>query len=141
MITRPLDLESRMSPPPRDLNFVAWVNVGLIVLFFTLLGSRFVPATGVLVGMDVLATGASGPSVVVNYRGPNVIMFDDGIYSMSDLKKQMERYIKTHPDAWVLVQMDGQAPLQAFADLTRLAKELGYSYVVLSTGDEPPAGR
>lgn len=144
MITRPLDLESRLSPPPRDLNFVAWVNVGLIVLFFGLFGSKFVLATGVPVGAGVLATGVSGTNVVVNYRGPNMVVFDDGIYAMADLPKQMERYIKKHPEAVLFVQMDGQAPVQAFLDLSRLAKELGYVNVVLATeprGEAKPGER
>ncbi len=138
MITRPLDLESRLSPPPRDLGFVAWVNVGLIVLFFGLLGSRFVLATGVPVGTDALTTGVPGPNVVVSYRGPNVILFEDGIYNMADLRRQMERYIKAHPGAVVLLQMDGQAPLQAFVDLSRLVKELGYANLVLATETREP---
>ena len=52
MITRPLELETRLSPPPRDLDFVAWVNVGVIVLFFSLLGSSFVLPPGQLFGVD-----------------------------------------------------------------------------------------
>ncbi len=78
MITRPLDLESRMSPAPRDFNAVAWVNVGLIVLFFSLLGSRFVLATGVLVGVgetgaielptvNPASASTAATSVVVSY--------------------------------------------------------------------------
>lgn len=144
MISRPLDLESRMSPPPRDLNFVAWVNVGLIMLFFSLLGSKFVLATGVPIGTDALVMGVSGTNAIVKYRGPNMVLFNDGIYTMADLRKQMERYIKEHPGAVVLLEIDGQAPVQAFVDLSHLAKELGYANLVLATeakAGETPAGR
>jgi biopolymer transport protein ExbD len=144
MITRPLDLESRLSPPPRDLNFVAWVNVGLIVLFFALLGSRFVLATGVPVGTDALVTGVPGTNVIVNYRGPNMVVFNDGIYNMAELRKQMKRYIQEHPGSVVLLSIDGQAPVQAFVDLSNLTKELGYGGLVLSAeskNPETPAGR
>ncbi len=82
MITRPLNLVSRLSPPPRDLNAVAWVNVGVVVLFFSLLGSRFVLAPGVLVGtgeagaielpmVNASSMTAVATSVVVTYRRSN----------------------------------------------------------------------
>ena len=56
MITRPLDLQSRLSAPPRDLDFFAWVNVAVIALFFGLLGSRFVLAPGLPVGVAAIPT-------------------------------------------------------------------------------------
>jgi len=52
MITRPLDLASKLRPPPRDFDFVFLVNGGLIVMFFMLFGSRFVLAPGL--GVDFI---------------------------------------------------------------------------------------
>ena len=46
MITRPLDLASRLRPPPRNFDVFFYVNLGLMVLAFTVLGSRFVLAPG-----------------------------------------------------------------------------------------------
>lgn len=46
MITRPLELASRLRPAPRNLDALFFVNIGLIVLGFDLLGSRFVLAPG-----------------------------------------------------------------------------------------------
>ena len=53
MITRPLDLASRLRPPPR--NFDAWfyVNAGLLVLFFYWFGSRFILAPGLGVNFQL----------------------------------------------------------------------------------------
>src|SRR5476651_562439 len=98
MITRPLDLEARLSPAPRDLDFVAWVNVAVIVLFFALLGSSSVLLPGVPVGVGELgaielpavatSSGSAGAaSVVVSYRRDNVILFEGGMYSLADLRK------------------------------------------------------
>ena len=146
MITRPLELESRMSPPPRDLDFVAWVNVGMIVLFFSLLGSRFVLAPGLLVGLGEpgavelpnIGTASQGydkASVVVSIRSDRVILFDGGMYSLSELRKHMAGYIKSHPGAVMLVKADRQVSVQAFADLSEMARSVGFEHVIL--GGEP----
>ncbi|SDR78448.1 biopolymer transporter ExbD [Opitutus sp. GAS368] len=147
MITRPLDLESRMSPPPRDLNFVAWVNVGMIVLFFSLLGSRFVLAPGIVIGVGTdgaavpvqPAVGAGATYVVVSYQRDNVVMFEDGIYSMTELRKQMEAYIKKHPGAVMQVNADRQVSWQSILDLCTMAKAVGFAYIVVPTESPIPA--
>jgi len=143
MITRPLDLESRMSPPPRDFNSVAWVNVGLIVLFFSLLGSRFVLATGVLVGVgeagvielpsvNPASASTAATSVVVSYRRDNVILFEGGMYSLAELRKHMERYTRNNPGSVMLVRADKQVSNQALADLFAMAGAVGFKNVLLA---------
>ncbi len=143
MITRPLDLESRLSPPPRDLNAVAWVNVGLIVLFFSLLGSRFVLATGVLVGVgeagaielpvvSPASVSTAATSVVVSYRRDNVILFDGGMYSLAELRKHLEVYARKNPGSVLLVRADRQVSTQAWADLCAMAGSVGFANVLLA---------
>ena len=144
MITRPLDLTSRLSPSPRDLDFFAWINVAMIALFFGLLGSRFVLAPGL--PMAVGETGAAielpavGPavgsagvaSVVVSYRRDNVILFEGGMYSQADLRKQMAEYARKHPGAVLLVRADRQVSMQAFLDLCEMAKSVGFANVLVA---------
>lgn len=143
MITRPLELESRLSPPPRDLDFVAWVNAAVIVLFFSLLGSRFVLPPGMPVGVGdqgglVLpqgggtGEGTGGASVVVSYRRDNVILFEGGMYSLADLRKQMAGYVRNHPGAVMLVRADRQVSMQAFLDLCNMAKSVGFANVLVA---------
>jgi hypothetical protein len=50
MIARPLDLASRLRPPPQGMGTLHYVNVGLLVVFFGAFGSRFVLAPGL--GVD-----------------------------------------------------------------------------------------
>ena len=137
MITRPLELQSRLSPPPRDLDFFAWVNVAVIVLFFGLLGSRFVLAPGLPVGIAGDNTlelpqisganeGAAPASVVVSYRRDNVILFEDGMYTLPELRKHLEAYIKKHPGAVLLVRADRQVSFQAGLDLCEMARQVGF---------------
>lgn len=151
MITQPLELQSRLSPVPRDLDFFAWVNVGLIVLFFGLLGSRFVLAPGIPIGVSGDntislpqiggATESAGPaSVVVSYRRDNVILFEGGMYSLQELRNHMAAYAKQHPGAVMLVRADRQVSMQAFLDLCEMAREVGFANV-LAAAEQPQPGR
>ena len=147
MITQPLELQSRLSPAPRDLDFFAWVNVGLIVLFFALLGSRFVLAPGLPVGLggentldlpnlSGAAAGGAPASVVVSYRRDNVILFEGGMYNLAELQTHMAAYAKEHPGAIMLVRADRQVSMQAFLDLCEMARGVGFAHV-LAAADQP----
>ena len=151
MITRPLELESRLSPPPRDLDFVAWVNLALIVLFFSLLGSRFVLAPVLRIGVggeDIFAlphgakvlAGVGAPSVVVSYRRDDVILFEGGMYTLPELRKHLEAYVRQYPGAIMLVRADRQVSLQSFFDLCELAKSVGFSEVQAAAEPANPEG-
>jgi len=152
MITRPLDLQSRLSPPPRDLDFFAWVNAGVIVLFFTLLGSRFVLPPGTPVILDgeqqgtivppqggTIVDDVGGASIVVSYRRDNVILFEGGMYTLAELRKHMETYAKSHPRSVILVRADRQVSMQAFIDLCEMARSVGFAKVVIA-GEQPGMG-
>jgi biopolymer transport protein ExbD len=152
MITQPLELQSRLSPAPRDLDFFAWVNVGLIALFFGLLGSRFVLAPGLSVGVGDEnslalpqisgATEGAGPaSVVVSYRRDNVILFEGGMYNLPELREHMEAYARKHPGAVMLVRADRQVSMQAFLDLCEMAREVGFAHVLAAAEQSPAANK
>jgi biopolymer transport protein ExbD len=143
LITQPLELQSRLSPAPRDLDFFAWVNIGLIALFFDLLGSRFVLMPVVPVGLKPeqplelpqapgILEGIGSDSVVVSYHRDNLILFEGGMYNLSELRKHMEAYAKRHPGAVMLVQVDRQVSVQAFLDLCEMAREVGFAHVQLA---------
>ncbi|MSU46664.1 MAG: hypothetical protein EXS42_05965 [Lacunisphaera sp.] len=149
MITRPLELVSRLSPPPRDLDFVAWVNVAAIALFFSLLGSRFVLAPGMAVGVEggnnlvlpevsSVTDGAGPASVVVSYRRDNVILFEGGMYTLTELQKQMADYARQHPGAVMLVRADRQVSMQAFLELCEMARLVGFANVLVAAEQPAP---
>lgn len=137
MITRPLDLESRLSPPPRDFTAVAWVNAGLIVLFFSLLGSRFVLAPGLLVELPKMDPGsmtAAETSVVLKYSRDDVILFGSGRYSPAELKNVFAEFMRKNPSArgsTLLVIADKQVSVQAQVELGTIAAEAGFRNMVV----------
>jgi len=90
MITRPLDLSSRLRAVPRSFDALFWVNVGALVLFFGLFGSRFVLAPGL--GVDFYLPelgGAKGGSVrtthVISMVRSGLIFTDDGALPLEQI--------------------------------------------------------
>lgn len=142
MITRPFDLESRLSPPPRDFTAVAWVNVGVIALFFSLLGSRFVLAPGLLVelaAVDPASIDRVATSVVVTYRRDNVILFENGMYTLAELRAPLAAYAKKHPGSVLQVNPDKEVSFQALSDLGAMAGSVGFANMLLA-GGQPALG-
>jgi biopolymer transport protein ExbD len=150
MITRPLDLQSKLSAPPRDTDVLFWLNVGAVVVFFGLLGSRFILGTGVQVQLgdqpaqldiprtNVVAQGSA--SVVVSYRRDNMVLFEGGIYELRDLHIPMEKYAREHPGSAMLVRVDKQVSVQGLLDLFDLAKQAGFAQVLLAAEARPDEG-
>jgi biopolymer transport protein ExbD len=145
MITRPLELQSRLSPPPRDLDFFSWVNVAAIALFFVLLGSRFVLAPGLLMGSGSegfqlpASSGlqyAGTASVVVSYRQDDVILFEGAIIKLPELRERLAVYAKQHPGEVLLLLADKHVSAQAVTELSVMAQSVGFAYVLMA-GEKP----
>jgi biopolymer transport protein ExbD len=77
-------------------------------------------------------------SVVVSYRRENVILFEGGVYSLPDLKKQMTDYVKKHPGAVLLIRADRQVSVQAFFDLCDMARSAGFASVQAAAEPQGP---
>jgi biopolymer transport protein ExbD len=139
MIARPLELQSKVSAPPRDLDVFFWLNAGVVCLFFALLGSKFVLAPGLPVGVgagfELPQTKGAVPGaadVVVSYRRDNMILFEGGIYELANFKGVLERYARTHPGATMIVRADRQVSMQGFLDLCDLARTTGFANVLVA---------
>ena len=157
MITQPLDLVSKLRAPPRDFDVFFWANAALIVLFFALLGSRFVLAPGMPVKVgesaalelpEISSAMQGAASVVVSYRRDEMILFEGGIYDIREFRPVLEAYAKKHPSSTLLVRADRQVSIQGFAALCALARAAVFARVHLATeantNDEVkfvPAGR
>lgn len=147
MITRPLDLQSKLTAPPRDFDVFFWVTGALIALLFSLQGSRFIvsPGVAVQVGQDpslvlpeATNTQLGGASVVVSYRRDNMILFEGGVYDLRRFQPVLEEYAKKHRGSSMLVQMDKQVTMQGFFALSDIARKAGFT-VVMIPAEEPAA--
>ena len=96
MITHPLDLASKLRPPPRNFDALFLVNGALIVLFFFLFGSRFVLAPGL--GMDFrlpemagAIEGAAPATVVISVPRSDMVLVEDGMFNYTQLRGWLQK--------------------------------------------------
>jgi biopolymer transport protein ExbD len=148
MITGPLELQSRLSPPPRNLDAFFWVSAGVVALLFGVLGSRFVMAPGFLVEPGgpsaelpaaATAQALAETHAVVSYRNDQAILFEGIRYSrLADLQPELEKFAKKHPGSVLLLLAERGVSLQGAADLSAMAGAAGFARVLVPT--EPPKG-
>ena len=144
MITRPLDLASRLRPLPRSLDALFFVNVGLLVLFFFLFGSRFVlaPGLGVDFRMPELAGAQAGAATTQRVISvlPSGQIFADGLLNMAQLRTWLKAEAAKLKQPSLLVRASAGVPLSELADIIGVAREAGYVRVVVGA-EEPAAGK
>jgi len=153
MITRPLDLASRLRPPPRNFDWVFLVVGGLIVLFFDLFGSRFVLAPGL--GVDfrlptmpgALAGASATTSHVITitsggFKSGGLVYAASGALNFKQLSDWLKAEAKTSRAPVLLVQASADVPMADLADINTLAKEAGFLWVQLAANEPaaPPLG-
>lgn len=135
MITRPLDLAAKLHREPRSNDWLFFVNLGLIVLFFDLFGSRFVLVPSVPVRLPeiqgaVAEARTTTHTVTVSESGQ--IFVSTGSVDM----KGFEKWLKDEIAAWrkrpnaadpVLgVNMDGGVEMRELGRISTAAYHAGF---------------
>ena len=146
MITRPLDLLSKLRPPPRNFDFLFLVNCGLIALFFTLFSSHFVLSPGLRVNnQDLLLpssqdalTNATATPISVSVNASGQILSDTGLIALPRLREWLSAQAKRAPGSRLLVIMDTRAPMDVFTNISDAAKAGGFSDIQLAMQSAPP---
>ncbi len=137
MITRPLDLASKLRSQPRNLDFLFLVNGVLIVLFFLLFGSRFVLAPGlgvdfVMPEMAGAAAGAARTTHVISVVRPGLVFVDDGAINFEQLREWLKIQAAQTREPSLLVRANsGQVPVAALTEVSSAAFEAGFARVVV----------
>jgi biopolymer transport protein ExbD len=144
MITRPLDLASRLRPEPRSFDFLFFVNVGLIGLFFALFGSPFVlaPGLGVDFRLPTVAganTNAIRATQVITVMSTGQIFTEHGPRQIGELDEWLARHARTTKEPMLLVRGDARVPTSVLASIASAAKKAGFVEVLWAAGE--PAGQ
>lgn len=142
MITRPLDLASKLREQPRSFDFLFYVNVGLVVLFFSLFGSRFVlaPGLGVDFQMPEMAgatAGAVPTDRMISVRPSGQIFVADGLLNLPQLNAWLKGEAPKLRNPSLLIRASAGVPLSQLANITSAAREAGFVRIVV--GAEEPA--
>jgi biopolymer transport protein ExbD len=132
MITHPLDLASRLRPPPRSFDALFFVNCGLIVLFFGLFGSRFVLAPGLGVNFQLpemagAAAGAAQTTVFISIPRSDMVLADDGMLDYTQLRSWLERRGRRDKGLALLVRADRRVPLEDLEIIAEMAADAGFT--------------
>lgn len=143
MITRPLDLSSRLRPEPRNFDWLFFVNGGLLMLFFLLFGSRFVlaPGLGVEFRLPKVAgaeTNARRTTHMIDVSSTGQILTEDGWRNLEELKEWLRVQAAATRSPVLLVRADrDKVPLAIVTEIASAARPLGFD--VLIAADEPAA--
>lgn len=141
MITRPLDLSSRLKRPPRSFEALFYVNGLLIVLFFVLFGSRFVLSPGLGVSFQVPtlphAVDAAAPAdVVVAIKGPEMAFVEGAKVNFVGLRQYLVAKAKDRDGMRLLVQADATLTARDLTEVYEMARAAGFEAVHVAA--EPP---
>jgi biopolymer transport protein ExbD len=144
MITRPLELASRLRSTPRNFDGLFFVNAGLLVFFFALFGSPFVLAPGLSVDFRLpTAAGANAsakaPTHVISVLATGQIFTAHGARTMVELPGYFAEQARGTKDPVLLVRGDMSVPTSVVATISSAAKQAGF-VDVLWAAREPAVG-
>ena len=131
MLTKPLDISSKLRPNPRGYDSLFWVNVGALVLFFTLFGSRFVLSPGLGVDFTVpempgAVNGAARTTHVISVARPGLIFTDDGALNWTQLQGWLREQGVTVEKPSLLVRANAAIPVKELTDIISAAQQAGF---------------
>jgi biopolymer transport protein ExbD len=137
MITRPLNLSTRLRPPPRGFEFLFFVNAGLIALFFVLFGSRFVLSPGLGVDFKVpelraALAGAVATDVVVAVKGADMAFVEGAKVNFAGLRQYLVERAHGQADLRLLVHADAALTTRELTEIYDMARAAGFAAVQIA---------
>jgi len=140
VITRPLDLASKLRPEPRSFDAFFYVNVGALVLFFLVFGSRFVLAPGLGVDFKLPEMPGALPGALttstISVKNSGQI-FADGLLSMAQLREWLKVEAKKNKHPSLLVRMSAGVPVSVENEIVSAAREAGFGSNITLAAEEP----
>ncbi|HEU5078109.1 MAG TPA: hypothetical protein VFT72_02805 [Opitutaceae bacterium] len=132
MITRPLDLSTRLRGEPRNFDYLYWINGVIIALFFTFFGSRFVLSPGVAMGksekMLVFTNAVSGAvptQLTLQIAQGGQLYVDTGFVTFEKLREWLATQAKQNPGATLLVLAHPSNSAELLSKITDAAESVG----------------
>lgn len=144
MITRPLDLASRLRPEPRNFDWLFFVNLLALVFFFGLFGSAFVVAPGLSIRLPVAAGSNANAKPVTHFitvLGNGLIFTPSGAIKIEQIGKWLADQARTTKAPVLLVRGDSAVPMSVFGSISGMAKDVGFIDVTWATVDSADGAR
>lgn len=142
MITRPLDLSSRLRQSPRGFEALFFLNAGLLVLFFVLFGSRFVLSPGLGIDFEVpvmpgAVQGAVVTDVVIAIKGADMAFIEGAKVNFKGLRHYLVERAKERAGLRLLVQADSTLTTRDITEVYTMAREAGFASVQIAAESSP----
>lgn len=143
MITRPLELASRLRREPRSFDWLFYVNGGLIVLFFFLFGSRFVLAPGFTALPASAGSNLNARTTThhITVHSERQILAGDGPRDLRGLGEWLEAQAKTVKQPVLLVLSNHEVDLDLITRIKTVAEEAGFEVHVAAVEPASTRGR
>ncbi len=127
MVTRPLELSSRLRPMPRNFDVLFYVNGALIAVFFLMFGSRFVLSPGITLPVRKnVAASAIATTGVVSIKASGQVFVDRlGLINLEQLRSWLLQRGKVHPGTAFLLCADAGTPMQVLSEIHEMADQAG----------------
>jgi biopolymer transport protein ExbD len=130
MTVRPLELASRLRPEPRNFDWLFFVNAGLLVFFFSVLGSRFVVAPGLQIESMVGARASATPTThFISVSNSGTIFAPQGPVTLEGLKKWLADEARATKSPSLLVIAAGGVLVDKQAAIVSAATKAGFRVV------------
>jgi biopolymer transport protein ExbD len=146
MITRPFDLQSHLKQPSRRFEVLPLLDIFFIVLFFSLLASKFVLSPGLAIdlpkGENPRMPGVSA-SAVLTVRSSDMLLFRDRILSLDTLQLALVEEVAERGETNLLINFDREVSVQTLFSVAEIAREAGVGRVQLAfepRGEEVASG-
>lgn len=151
MITRPLDIASKLRREPRSNDWLFFVNGGLLVLFFFLFGSRFVLAPSLAVELPEIVganTDARTATEFITVSESGQIYIPKAPVDMAGFERWLGERIavaksqKGASEPVLLILLDARVSTKLFAEISSAARRAGFAVrVAAREGKTTPEGR
>jgi biopolymer transport protein ExbD len=144
MITRPFNFESHLTPPRSGIDLLPLINVCVLLLFFALLGSRFVLAPGTAMKLQLPTTTGHPPDALATSRvltvgeveGREMLIFEGRILNLVSFERHLRERADIYRGEVLLVRMDRDVSMELLVRVTALAREGGFSDILVAAEPE-----
>lgn len=146
MITRPLDLASRMRPEPRNFDWLFYVNGLALVVFFALFGSPFVLAPGLSAEFRLpVAAGANANAKPITHsitvEASRQIFTPHGPLKSDQVEAWLATQAKTTKAPVLLVRGDARVQTSLLFEISGIARKVGFVDVTWASVDAADSAR
>lgn len=142
MIVQPFNFTARLKQTSVGFDIVPFIDFCLLLVFFTVLGSRFVVAPGLTVNLPAMqaATSDAVPTsrvlTVGEVEGRELIIYDNRVQSLKTLADSFAEHPAAAPGEVLLLRLKRDVSVQLLVQINELAAQAGFSAVQIAAEPE-----